>query len=192
MTMTAMRVRLGLIAALVVALAPGCRGTGARRAAASVVGHRPVQELQPPPATIDPSRAGVAAPVACFSLVEKHDAFGGAAQYLPTSDELELADDKGGKQRRFVYSQATAGSCAASDTLKASPVAAAIIWSPKSCAHLVRGPILSAWERKGGARGALGYPITDELPIAEGGIRQLFEGGEAIWTPAGGVILKPQ
>jgi uncharacterized protein with LGFP repeats len=44
----------------------------------------------------------------------------------------------------------------------------------------------------GRPRGAFGYPITDELPTPDGGIRQVFEGGQAIWTPAGGVVLSPQ
>ena len=191
MTMTTTRVPLALLAALAW-LAPGCRGTKARRVPVNMVGHRPVQEIQPPSSLVDPSHARVTAPLASYSLGDKHIALGGNAQYLPTSDEVPLADDKGGKLRRFMFSRATGGSCAAPGTLQLSPAAAVIAWSPKTCAHLVRGPLLAAWDRRGGARGALGYPITDELSTPDGGIRQLFEGGQAIWTLAGGVVVTPQ
>jgi hypothetical protein len=191
MTMTTTRAQLAVIAALA-GLAPGCRRTGGHQTSPKVVAHRPVQEIQPPLAVIDPSRAGVTAPLACYSLPDKHAALGGVVQYLPTSDELDLADEKEGKLRRFVFTRATAGSCAAPDTLQASPVAAAIAWSPKTCAHLVRGAVLAAWERRGGPRSAFGYPITDELSTPDGGIRQVFEGGQAIWTPRGGVVFTAQ
>jgi uncharacterized protein with LGFP repeats len=68
---------------------------------------------------------------------------------------------------------------------------AAIYWSPKTCAHLIRGPLLSVWEQQGANRGELGYPTTDELPMAQAvGIHQYFENGEMAWTPLGGVVVR--
>jgi hypothetical protein len=179
---------LALLAAALAAA--GCRKREAAGGAPpgkqpNVSGHRRAQPIQP-------KLPLVAAPVACYTLADKHAAFGGGAAYRPISAEIDLADDKQGKLRRFVFAEPMGGSCTTPSNLQVSSASAAIYWSPQTCAHLVRGPLLETWERQGGPRSRLGYPITDELAIPEGGLRQLFEGGELDWTPAGGVTIKRQ
>jgi uncharacterized protein with LGFP repeats len=43
-----------------------------------------------------------------------------------------------------------------------------IYWTAQTGAHVVRGDIRSAWDDTGGAGGPLGYPTSDETPIADG------------------------
>jgi hypothetical protein len=186
---------LVLVLALLVAATASCRkrppGGAPPGQLPNVSAHRPAQAIQPKLPS-DHGHAIVAAPVACYTLADKHAAFGGAATYKPTTAEIDLADDKQGKLRRFVFAEPMGGSCTTPSNLQLSTVSAAIYWSPQTCAHLVRGPLLQSWERQGGPRSHLGYPITDELAVPEGGLRQLFEGGELDWTPAGGVTIKRQ
>ena len=162
----------------------GGEGSGGRSYG---IGHRPVQEIQPPPfeALVDTP------PIACYSLTDKHEAFGGTAAYTPTSDERRLDDSKGGLMRRYTVPEPIAGNCQAPQLFKVVRLEAAIYWSPKTCAHVIRGPLLSVWEQQGAHRGELGYPITDELPMAQAvGIHQYFENGEMAWTPIGGVVVR--
>jgi len=151
------------------------------------IAHRPIQEIQPPPFEAD-----VDTPVlACYSLIDKHEAFGGDAAYAPTSEERRLDDARGGVMRRYAVPEPIAGNCQAPQLLKVVRLDVAIYWSPKTCAHLIRGPLLSVWEQQGANRSELGYPITDELPMAQAvGIHQYFEHGEMAWTPIGGVVVK--
>lgn len=52
-----------------------------------------------------------------------------------------------------------------------------IYWSPLTGAWPVRnGPIFDAWKDAGYENGRLGFPISDEFPIA-GGVQQNFQGG---------------
>jgi S-formylglutathione hydrolase FrmB len=52
-----------------------------------------------------------------------------------------------------------------------------IYWSPLSGAWAVRGgPIMDAWGGQGFENGRLGYPISDEFPVA-GGVQQNFQTG---------------
>lgn len=39
----------------------------------------------------------------------------------------------------------------------------------------------AAWQRQGWESGPLGYPTTDEIPSANGGIRQHFQGATIYW-----------
>jgi len=52
-----------------------------------------------------------------------------------------------------------------------------VYWSPLSGAWAVRtGPIMDAWGQQGFEHGRLGYPISDEFPVA-GGVQQNFQTG---------------
>jgi aldose sugar dehydrogenase len=58
-----------------------------------------------------------------------------------------------------------------------------IYWTPGTGAHEVRGDIRDAWARSGWERGQLGYPVSDEQPVA-GGARSDFQRGSILWDAA--------
>jgi hypothetical protein len=149
-----------------------------------IAGIREIQLIQPPGPLPDP------APIACYSAVDKLASYGGYATYEPVGEERKLDDAQGGTAREFAYSETLAGTCGAPQSVKVVAQQAAIYWSPKTCAHLVRGPVLSLWQQAGANKGELGYPITDELPLTEGGVHQFFERGEIVWTPVAGASIK--
>jgi hypothetical protein len=57
-----------------------------------------------------------------------------------------------------------------------------IYWTPSTEAHDVRGDIKSLWAAMGWERSLLGYPTTDEIPIARDGRVNHFQGGSIYWT----------
>ncbi|MFB9375814.1 CAP domain-containing protein [Kineococcus gynurae] len=61
-----------------------------------------------------------------------------------------------------------------------------VYWSPASGAHTLRGAILRGWQAQGWETGRLGYPTSEEYPVA-GGVRQDFQGGSLTW--AGGRLI---
>lgn len=61
----------------------------------------------------------------------------------------------------------------------------AIYWSGGSGAHAVHGRIAKRWLKLGAQRSSLGYPTSEQTPIA-GGERQHFEHGVLSWTHHGG------
>src|SRR3954454_2198226 len=81
---------------------------------------------------------------------------------LPTTDEIPLARGAGNQFER-----------------------GRIYWSPGTGAHFVIGDILRAWGARGYERGILGYPTTDEIPLA-GGAGSRFQGGSIYWSPSTG------
>lgn len=59
-----------------------------------------------------------------------------------------------------------------------------IYWSPETGARTVRGLIRQRWAAMGWERGALGYPMTDEITTYDGLARvSKFQGGQLIWRP---------
>ncbi len=58
-----------------------------------------------------------------------------------------------------------------------------IYWSPNTGAHLVYGLIRDKWAELGWENGALGFPMTDELPSGNGGRFNEFQGGWVHWHP---------
>jgi hypothetical protein len=58
-----------------------------------------------------------------------------------------------------------------------------IYFTPTTGAHEVHGLIHDTWASLGWERGALGYPISDEL-AAPGGRRSEFEHGSLVWSAA--------
>lgn len=62
----------------------------------------------------------------------------------------------------------------------------AIYWSPKTGAHSVGGAIRGNWAANGYEGGVLGFPTTEEVPIRNGGVYQLYQGGAIMWSPTTG------
>ena len=60
-----------------------------------------------------------------------------------------------------------------------------IYWSPASGSYLSMGGIRTAWASTGLENGRLGYPISDEYSIGNGGVAQNYQGGVIRWTPSG-------
>lgn len=65
----------------------------------------------------------------------------------------------------------------------------AVYWSPTSGAHTVWGGIRTEWGSQGFEAGRMGYPTSDEIPAANGGIRQTFQYGALYWSPASGAHI---
>ena len=148
---------------------------------------RKVQEIIPRIPMPDP------APLLCYSIAEKLEAYGGTNALQVRSDEAPVGDERGGRVRRFAIQETLEGGCAkGGETLKQVEVPVAVYWTAKTCAHPVREPILSAWQQYGGEKGKLGYPITDELWRASGAREQVFEHGTFTWTAEKGVSLQEQ
>jgi uncharacterized protein with LGFP repeats len=61
-----------------------------------------------------------------------------------------------------------------------------IYWSPTTGAHPVAGAIAATWGQQGWENGFLGYPTTNEIPLARGGRYQAFQGGTVYWSPTTG------
>jgi uncharacterized protein with LGFP repeats len=67
-----------------------------------------------------------------------------------------------------------------------------IYWTQATGAHEVHGLIRDKWKSLGWEKSPLGYPITDELPTADGtGRVSRFQKGGIQWTPSGGVQVIP-
>lgn len=72
----------------------------------------------------------------------------------------------------------------------------AVYWSERTGAHEVHGLIAEHWYGVGAEASFLGFPTTDEQPLAEsehggrlaGGVGH-FEGGSIYWTPAHGSAI---
>ena len=61
-----------------------------------------------------------------------------------------------------------------------------VYWNKEHGVHALFGPIFDQWFKSGTEWGYLGYPIGDKEELADGGIKQKFEGGEIYWTSATG------
>ncbi|MCS4255979.1 hypothetical protein M2405_004282 [Rhodococcus erythropolis] len=109
------------------------------------------------------SAAGGAHPVVNHFLAAwaRHGYEGGYIGY-PTTDEIVNADGVGRRQEF---------------------TGAAIYWRLNE-AYSIGGAIRDKWAAMGGESGALGYPITDELPgVRHGGRYNDFTNGTTAWKP---------
>lgn len=88
----------------------------------------------------------------------------GARPGAPLTDELPAA--RGGAFTRFENT--------------------AIYWSSASGAHAVGGAFYGYWASQGWEQGWLGYPLTNELPAARGGVYQVFQGATLYWSSSTG------
>lgn len=61
-------------------------------------------------------------------------------------------------------------------------VTGTITSSPATGVHTARGGIGNRWIAAGAQNKALGYPITDEIAGARGGVYQRYQGGVIYWT----------
>lgn len=105
-----------------------------------------------------------------------HGSHGGSGGLLgfPLTDELAIIGDDGkplpGRLNRFA--------------------GATVYWSPATGAHEVHGAIRELYEKAGGPRSGLGYPVTDETGVVNSDIRyNEFEHGVVVWSPSRGAQL---
>ncbi|WP_427018618.1 polysaccharide deacetylase family protein [Pseudarthrobacter sp. P1] len=66
----------------------------------------------------------------------------------------------------------------------------AIYWTPATGSHISQGAIRFAWAGTGYENGRLGYPTTNEYPLAGGAVGQDYQGGRIIWTPGTGTTIQ--
>jgi hypothetical protein len=65
-----------------------------------------------------------------------------------------------------------------------------IYWTPQTGAHEVHGAIRDLWASMGWETSFLGYPVTNELPTADGiGRFSDFQGGQIAWSPSLGAAV---
>ncbi|PXX68744.1 LGFP repeat-containing protein [Nocardia tenerifensis] len=95
------------------------------------------------------------------SILDKYVASGGPSGALGAPLEAQEDGPDDGKYQDFV--------------------GGTIYKAKDSDAHIVWGEIRKAWEDNGGAKGKLGYPISDEKDIA-GGKESDFTGGTITWV----------
>ncbi|MFC7451052.1 DUF5615 family PIN-like protein [Rhodococcus daqingensis] len=111
-------------------------------------------------------------------ILDKYRELGGPAGDIgfPNTDEVD----------------ATGGANRVSEFL--TPGGAKIFWTPEAGAWLVRGPILAAWDKLGGATGPLGYPIAAETEVDGVRIAKFSGNGgtaEIRWSEADGFVTVP-
>jgi uncharacterized protein with LGFP repeats len=102
------------------------------------------------------------------NIRNKWESLGWERSFLgyPISDELDMGDGRG----RFSNFQG-----------------GTIFWSEKSGAHSMYGAIMPKWTALRGARGFLGYPMSDEtLTPDQRGHFVHFENGSIYWTQGTG------
>lgn len=103
---------------------------------------------------------------AATPISDKYAQLGGAGGFLgaPTMSESTLPDGVG----KFRHYQA-----------------GSIYWHPTTGAHEIHGLIRQRWSQLNWELGYLGYPMTDEIDLADGsGKVSKFQGGQLIWRSA--------
>ena len=102
-------------------------------------------------------------------ILGRYASIGGPQSALgyPLSDEAETSDNSG-RFNQFQFG--------------------VIYWKGSVGAHEVHGAILAKWKSLNAQAGALGYPLTNEIPVATpaGGRQNKFEHGTILWTAATG------
>jgi hypothetical protein len=63
-----------------------------------------------------------------------------------------------------------------------------IYWTPSTGANVIYGDIRRKWENLGWEMSYLGYPVSDEVDIGEGGRANEFQNGGIYWWPDTGAI----
>ncbi|MFD4180066.1 DUF5615 family PIN-like protein [Rhodococcus sp. NPDC058481] len=111
-------------------------------------------------------------------ILDKYRELGGPAGDVgfPSTDE---ADATGGANRVSEFR---------------TPGGAKIFWTPEAGAWLVRGPILAAWDKLGGAAGPIGYPIAAEAEVDGVHVAKFSGNGgtaEIRWSEADGFVTVP-
>lgn len=81
----------------------------------------------------------------------------------------------------------TADAAASKDGVLQTFQKGTVYWSLATGAvPVTNGALHDVYKREGGAVGGLGYPVTHELPAANGGVYQTFQNATIYWSPAGG------
>ncbi len=62
----------------------------------------------------------------------------------------------------------------------------ALIWSPQHGTFMLYGENKNKYDSIGGSGGILGFPVSNEYVVANGGVRQDFQRGSLLWSPATG------
>ncbi len=93
-------------------------------------------------------------------------ALGGFAWALPTSSETAVSRSSG-RYNTFSGNRA-------------------VYWSQQTGAQAVEGRIRDLWAERGGAIGALGYPVSNEQAAASGVQFSRFQNGIVYWTAVAG------
>jgi uncharacterized protein with LGFP repeats len=110
---------------------------------------------------------GTGAHAVTGAILEKYEAAGGATGDLGLPDAAE----------------ADGGVAGSRVTSFAAPDTPVIFWAPDRGAVIVRGAMRAAWDKLGGAVGALGVPLSDQS--ADGSeVTQRFSGGQVNWNAA--------
>jgi hypothetical protein len=154
-----------------------------------------------------PSASAPAAPATCQTISQEYERFGGRTGILglPTGPQMKVGDAAGGEYQAF-HGQAYGASVSVVGAPTAitgaqnnedrppfmakTEIDASIYWSPSTCAHAVMGQILTLWLSRGAAKGALGYPTSDEIHTPDGrGRRNRFQHGEIWWYPDRGAFV---
>lgn len=91
---------------------------------------------------------------------------------FPTMDERDAASAPDGTKGRYQYFE---------DAL--------LLWSAKTDAHVIEGPIHDAFVT-GGREAVLGYPVKDAVPEGTDGLRQDFQAATIHWNPDDGASIE--
>jgi len=62
----------------------------------------------------------------------------------------------------------------------------AIYWTQGTWSHTVKDSFYNNWAAQGWETGYMGYPMTEELPAANGGVYQQYQGTMQYWSPRTG------
>jgi hypothetical protein len=66
-----------------------------------------------------------------------------------------------------------------------------VYWTPGTGANEVHGAIRDKWAQMGWEQSYLGYPVSDEEGLTNGGRISIFQQGNITWTPATGALPTP-
>jgi hypothetical protein len=106
------------------------------------------------------------------AIYDKWRALGGLQFGTPCSDALVASDGKG-RYNDFIGGGAS------------------IYWSAETGANMVYGAIRQRWVDLGAERSYLGYPTSDQVPFADEGVANDFQGGGIYhWADTGPIDLK--
>jgi len=137
----------------------------------------------------------------CYTPAEKYKVLGGERSLGKAERQTQLAD--GVTISEYSINVESAGLIASVPPLpldqrtacdrpdfesKRVAVPAAIIASPRTCAHILEGDLLETWRRLGGPQSKFGLPVSDSSITADGMGRQvMLEHGTLVWRPDKGV-----
>ena len=146
-------------------------------------------------------------PLACDTIAEKYANYGGSSGLLGrrVGEEQFIDDQTRGRFQNYLGSVFGPARTIASERQhpdspmptcsvpkgESTALESSIYWTAKTCAHVVEGQIRSLWLTLGGAKGKLGFPISDEtLTPDRVGRLSRFEHSEIWWYPEKGASVR--